>query len=162
MNAKPGNAGAAPEGLVSAVGAAARAGELERALHLAIAGLGAESGTLHLIGEDGQLHLAAAGRGMPPQVLAVIETIPIGKGMAGLAAERREPVTACNLQTDASGDVRPGAKATGLEGAICVPVLAGDRAVGALGVANRAERDFTPAEQELLLDLGRAIAAARA
>ena len=36
-------------------------------------------------------------------------------------AERAEPVTACNLQTDTSGDVRPGARATGLQGSICVP-----------------------------------------
>jgi GAF domain-containing protein len=98
---------------------------------------------------------------MPPPVLDVIRVIPVGKGMAGLAAERRAPVTACNLQTDTSGDVRPGAKATGLEGAICVPILDGEAAIGALGVANRAEREFTPEEQALLLELGRAIAGAR-
>ena len=87
-----------------------------------------------------------------------IRVIPVGKGMAGLAVERRAPITACNIQTDASGDVRPGAKATGLEGAICVPVLSGARAVGALGVANRAERTFTDDEQALLLDIGRELA----
>jgi GAF domain-containing protein len=150
-----------PKALLADVGAAARAGELERALQLSIAGLAAETGTLHLLGADGHLHLAASGGGMPPQVLDVIRVIPIGKGMAGLAAERAAPVTACNIQTDTSGDVRPGAKATGLEGAICVPVLDGDAAIGALGVANRAERDFTSEEQALLLDLGRAIADAR-
>jgi GAF domain-containing protein len=147
--------------LLTDVGAAARAGELERALRLAIEGLAAETGTLHLLREDGNLHLAAAGGGMPPPVLDVIRVIPVGKGMAGLAAERRAPVTACNLQTDTSGDVRPGAKATGLEGAICVPILDGEAAIGALGVANRAEREFTPEEQALLLELGRAIAGAR-
>jgi len=148
--------------LVHQVGAATRAGDLELALRLAIDGLAAESGTLHFLGEDGLLHLAAGGERMPPPVLAAITTIPIGKGMAGLAAERLEPVTACNLQTDTTGDVRPGAKATGLEGAICVPMLKEGAAVGTLGVANRAERTFTDDEQALLLELGRAIAAARA
>lgn len=148
--------------LVDAVGRAAGEGDLERALALSIEALSAESGTLHLLGDDGRLHLAAGAAGMPPPVLDAIRVIPIGKGMAGLAAERREPVTACNIQTDATGDVRPGAKATGLEGAICVPVLSGGEAVGALGVANRAERDFGEDERTLLLDLGRAIAAARA
>ena len=150
-----------PKALVDDVALATREGDLERALSLAIQGLSAETGTLHFLEEDGLLHLAAGGRGMPPPVLAAISRIPVGKGMAGLAAERRAPVTACNIQTDATGDVRPGAKATGLEGAICVPVMDGERAVGALGVANRAERDFTDAEQALLLELGRAIAAAR-
>ena len=77
---------------------------------------------------------------------------------AGLAVERRHPVTVCNIQTDTSGDVRPGAKATGLEGAIALPMLRGDEVAGVLGVANRAERTFTGEETELLLAIGRLLA----
>ena len=77
-----------------------------------------------------------------------------------LAVERAEPVTACNIQTDTTGDVRPGAKATGMQGAIVVPVLAGERAVGALGIANRHERTFSVEETALLTEIGRRIAAA--
>jgi GAF domain-containing protein len=131
---------------------------LERALDLAIRGLDAESGTLHVRGDDGLLHLAAHHVSLPPPVLEAIRRIPVGKGMAGLAVERGVPVTACNLQTDDSGDVRPGARQTGLAGSIVVPLMDGERPVGALGVANRGERTFTDAEQELLLDIGRAIA----
>jgi len=40
-----------------------------------------------------------------------------------------------------------------------VPILRGEEAVGALGVANRRPRDFTPAEVALLTEVGRAIAA---
>jgi GAF domain-containing protein len=86
-----------------------------------------------------------------------VREVPVGKGMAGLAVERGEPITACNIQTDRSGDVRPGAKATGMEGAIVVPVLRSGHPVGALGVAVRHERTFTPSETDLLLDFGRAI-----
>ncbi len=86
-----------------------------------------------------------------------IGTIAVGKGMAGLAVERREPVTACNIQTDTSGDVRRGATATGMEGAIVVPILDGDEAVGALGVASSRERTFTDDEIAVLLETGRAI-----
>ena len=135
---------------------------LQGALGATVAKLGCDSGTLHLLGADGQLHLEAATAGLPEPVLATIRTIPVGKGMAGLAVERAEPVTACNLQTDDSGDVRPGAKATGLQGAIVVPVLdARDRPVGSLGVANRAERTFTAGEIALLTAVGRAIGARR-
>lgn len=117
----------------------------------------ADSGTIHLLGDDGVLHLKAAS-GIPEAVLDVVRTVPVGKGMAGLAVERRQPVDACNLQTDTSGDVRPGAKATGLQGSIVVPLLRNDAAVGALGVANRAERTFTDVETRLLLRLGRVLA----
>jgi signal transduction protein with GAF and PtsI domain len=116
---------------------------------------GADSGTIHLIEEDGLLHLKAATDGIPEVVLKAIETVPVGKGMAGLSVERRAPVTVCNIQTDSSGDVRPGAKQTGLEGAIVVPVFDGERVVGALGIANRRERTFSEKEQEDLIAAGR-------
>ena len=137
----------------------AEEGGSRRALDATIQEVAADSGTLHLLGADGMLHLEAASRGMPEQVLALIQTIPVGKGMAGLAVERRAPVDACNLQTDNTGDVRPGAKATGLKGSIVVPVLRGDEAIGALGVGNTSERTFNDGEIALLMAVGRAIAA---
>ncbi len=121
-----------------------------------IAALQAESGSLHLLGEDGVMHLTVA-QGLPEPVLNLVRIVPIGKGMAGLAAERKVPITACNIQTDATGSVKPGARATGMEGAIVVPVLHGAEALGALGVANRSERTFTEEETALLMAVGRAI-----
>jgi GAF domain-containing protein len=67
-------------------------------------------------------------------------------------------VNSCNIQTDATGDVRPGARATGLQGSIVVPLLQGADAVGALGVANHRERTFTDAEAADLLSVGRLLA----
>jgi L-methionine (R)-S-oxide reductase len=87
-----------------------------------------------------------------------VETVPVGKGMAGLAAERRQPVTVCNLQTDTSGDVRPGAKATGMEGAIALPMFRGDDVAGVLGVANHGTREFSEEETARLLEAGRRLA----
>ena len=133
----------------------------DEALSRILKHFGADSGTIHLLGEDGLLHLKAASAGMPQFVLDTIRAIPIGKGMAGLAVERKEPVTACNIQTDASGDVRPGARSTGLQGSIVVPILRDGAAVGALGIANRQERTFTEAETDLLLKAGRILAPLR-
>ncbi len=131
----------------------------DEALALVVRHMRADSGTIHLIGDDGMLHLVAATPGLPEMVLKTIAVIPPGKGMAGLAVERGEPVDACNIQTDTSGDVRPGALATGLAGAIVVPIFRGEEIVGSLGVANRAERTFTEDEINILLSAGRAIAA---
>ena len=69
------------------------------------------------------------------------------KGMAGLAWERNQAVATCNLKTDASGDVRPGAKAVNAQGAVAIPVRndAGEvRAV--VGIAFLGERDLSDAE----------------
>jgi GAF domain-containing protein len=123
--------------------------------------LGADSGTIHFLSDDGILHLAAASPGIPATVLDVIKSIPVGKGMAGLAVERREPVSACNIQNDTSGDVRPGARATSLAGAIVVPIFCGDNVVGALGVANRSERTFTESEIASLIEAGRSLGSGR-
>ena len=121
--------------------------------------LKADSGTIHLVGADGLLHLQAATPGFPEAVMATIQSIPVGKGMAGLAAQRRQPVDACNIQTDTTGDVRPGARATTMSGALVVPIFRGDAVIGTLGVGNRSERVFTRAETDDLLALGRALAA---
>ena len=131
----------------------------DEALRLTIAHFGADTGTIHLLESDGVMHLKAASDGIPPVVLERVRIVPIGKGMAGLAAQRKEPVTVCNLQTDASGAAQPGAKLTGMEGALVVPILNGDDAVGALGIANRAPRTFSEAETALLMEVGRRIAA---
>jgi signal transduction protein with GAF and PtsI domain len=132
----------------------------QHALEAAIAALGAETGTVHRLGGDGHLHLSATVGQYPPPVMDAIRRIPVGKGLAGLAAQRLEPVTICNIQDDSSGQVRPGARATGMEGAITVPCIdsAGTlRAV--LGVASRSARTFTPDEVSGLLERARAIAA---
>jgi signal transduction protein with GAF and PtsI domain len=118
----------------------------------------ADSGTIHVLGHDGALHLKAASAGIPQVVLETVRVVPVGKGMAGLAVARKQPVNACNIQTDASGDVRSGARATGLQGSIVVPMLRGNEAVGALGVANQRERTFTDAEATLLLEVGKVLA----
>lgn len=115
-----------------------------------LADLRADSGTLHAIGADGALHLRCA-IGIPEPVLAIVAVVPVGKGMAGLAAERRCAVNSCNIQQDTTGDVRPGARATGLAGSVAVPVLAADgRVLGVVGVATRAERTFTADDESAI------------
>ncbi len=116
-------------------------------------------GTVHVMQSDGQLHLAAD-RGLPPPVREKVITVPIGKGMAGIAAERQEPVQVCNLQTDDSGVARPGAKLTQMEGSIAAPMMDGDRLAGVLGIAKPVAYDFTAEQSELLMAVGARIGAA--
>jgi L-methionine (R)-S-oxide reductase len=111
----------------------------------------ADTGTLHLV-EDGVLVLKGQ-VGLPPHVQEIVRRVPIGKGMAGLAAERNAPVSSCNIQTDATGDVRPGAKQTGVNGAIVVPVRDASGAVrGALGIGVHRVYEYTDEETERLME----------
>lgn len=129
--------------------AAAASGDLTAALAATIAHFDCQAGTVHLV-RDGVLKLAAH-QNIPPPVVQIVATVPIGKGIAGLAAERREPITICNLQTDTSGQARPGAKATGMEGSLAVPMLAGGELRGVLGIAKAAAYDWSAAETGLLM-----------
>ena len=132
-------------------------------LRVIVSAMGAQTGTIHWIGEDGLLHLAACVGQFPPQVMEAIRTIPVGKGLAGLAAQRGTCVTVCNLQSDDSGQARPAARGTGMEGAITAPCLGPDGGVvGVVGVACAQQRTFTDAEQHALLEHGRSLAARRA
>ena len=121
-------------------------------LALIIQHFGCDSGALHMLREDGMLHLKANGPGMPDFVLDKIRVIPVGKGMAGLCVERNEPVSSCNIQTDTTGDVRGGAKPTGLQGSIVVPIRNSTTTVGTLGIATMKERTFTEEEINELLE----------
>ena len=112
------------------------------------------AGTIHSLGPQSQMLHLRARRNIPDELLPRIQKIPIGKGMAGLAAERRQPVQVCNLQTDKSGAARPGAKETSMEGCIAVPILADDRVVGVLGVAKPTAYEYSETEITLLMKIG--------
>lgn len=114
------------------------------------------SGTLHRAEENGLQLVASVG--IPDSVLPRIETIPIGKGMAGLAAERMEPVDVCNLQTDDSGVAEDGARATGMEGSLAAPIIGEDDTLeGTIGVAKPKQYEFSPEERTRLMRLGKRV-----
>ena len=124
------------------------------ALAAVIRTFAAHTGTLHFLGTDGMLHLAAFHGAIPAPVMEHIRIIPIGKGMAGVCAELNEPVSWCNLNRDGSGVVQSGARSLGLAGSMVVPVRSGTAMVGTLGIANTGERTFTDEETALLIECG--------
>jgi hypothetical protein len=110
---------------------------------------GGVAGTVHLH-EQGGLRLAAAVN-IPAPVQEVVAWVPSGKGMAGLALERGEPVQTCNLQEDRSGAVKPGAKAVNAQAAVAMPVRNPAGAILAVvGVAFADERHIQGQELERL------------
>jgi L-methionine (R)-S-oxide reductase len=113
--------------------------------------LNAVAGSVHeQCGED--LYLTAA-HNLPSPVIAAVAVVPRGKGMAGLAQVGRAPVQTCNLQTDNSGAVKPGAKAVNAQAGIAVPVLneAGD-VVAVVGAAWMTEGDIAPDRERAIME----------
>lgn len=117
---------------------------------------GGIAGTVHE--RTGDVLRLRAAVNIPPPVIRATESIAKGKGMAGLAWERDRPVATCNLKTDDSGDVRPGAKAVDAQAALAIPVRAKDGELRAVvGIAWLGERELTDAEQAHFEELARAL-----
>lgn len=114
------------------------------------------AGTVHVQrGED--LYLTAA-HNIPPQVIAIVAHVPHGKGMAGVAQVKKEPVQTCNLQTDDTGNIKPGAKAVDAQAAIALPVLDDLGEVRAVvGIAWNKEGEIGPAQEQAMMKLAAAL-----
>jgi len=130
---------------------------LQTALEFVLERLACTAGTIHSYDPDSRILHLRIRRNIPDVLLPRIQQIPFGKGMAGLAVERRQPVQVCNLQTDTSGVAKPGAKETGMHGSVALPIFVGDLVVGVLGVAKPTAYEFSEAEIALLLDIGKVI-----
>jgi hypothetical protein len=108
------------------------------------------AGTAHRCTTDDELELIAAVN-IPPPVQELVRRVPRGKGMAGLAFERREPVSTCNIKTDKTGQVRPGARMVGAQAGVALPVLDADGKVRAVvGIAYKEERTLEESELHAL------------
>lgn len=114
-----------------------------------------QTGTIHQATDDGTSLALVCQLGVPDSLLDKISLIPFGKGIAGAAAERGEPVELCNLQADLGGVAKPDARQTGVSGSIAVPVFAasGGHVTGTLGIGKYLPYEFTEAEKRRLEEL---------
>ncbi len=131
---------------------------LENILRDILKHFSSETGTVHRLDAQTQLLHLVAQVGLPPQMLDIVKTIPSGKGIAGQVALENRPVTMCNLQTDNSGVAQPGAKQTGVGGALCVPIRVQGKVAGTLGIGTQREHEYSAAEINLLQDIAGALA----
>src|SRR5271154_1344386 len=130
---------------------------LEKILRETLSQFNSETGTIHVLDPEKQLLHLASQVGLPPQMLEIVKTIPVGKGIAGQVIAQNKPVTICNLQTDSSGVAKPGAKQTGVGGALCVPLRDGDKTVGTIGIGTIRQHEYTADETRELEEIGRLI-----
>jgi hypothetical protein len=114
--------------------------------------LGGVAGTVHVQRGD-DLYLTAA-HNIPPKVIAIVAHVPHGKGMAGLVQIKKAPVQTCNLQTDDTGSIKPGAKAVDAQAAVALPVFDQSNAVRAVvGIAWDKEGQIGSAEEQTMMEM---------
>lgn len=119
------------------------------------------TGTIHFLDPETNLLVLKVQQGLPEALLPKVTVIPVGKGMAGIAAERKEPVQVCNLQTDTAGIAKPSAKETKVEGALTIPLLRDGQLFGTLGIAKKIPHEFSKQEIGALMEIGGQIAASQ-
>ena len=117
---------------------------------------GAAAGSVHEQ-RDGDLYLTAAHH-LPPPVIAAVAHVPYGKGMAGLAQSKKVPVQTCNLQTDDTGNIKPGAKAVNAQAAVAVPVMdESSEVVAVVGIAWMKEGAIGPEQEQTIMSRARSL-----
>lgn len=130
-----------------------------RVLESALARFECQTGTIHRLTGPGLLGLVCCA-GVPAALLDKIRSIPVGKGIAGAAAELREPVELCNLQQDLGGVAKPDARKTGVAGSLAAPIFdpVSGGVIGTIGVGKSVPYQFTAEEKQDLAAIARELA----
>ena len=120
-------------------------------LRKVVGGMAADAGILVLQEDGGLVARAAVGLGGVPTDAQALRR---GQGLAGAVMGGRDPI----VVEDAENDYRveePYLKAAGLRSLVAVPILSGDRAIGAVMVGYRASHAFADAEIQRLEAMAR-------
>jgi GAF domain-containing protein/CheY-like chemotaxis protein len=125
---------------------------IARVVDAAVELLGVSVARLWLLDEDGErLTLgAAAGVVVAPEGLRTLE---VGEGVVGLVVARRAAVVIADLASDPRVRNTARLRAEGIVSAAGVPLLAGERVIGALAVGSRERHTYTDEEVALLQSL---------
>jgi signal transduction histidine kinase/HAMP domain-containing protein len=147
---------AAGAAIAGSGGERAAAAVLPELLRKMVAGMGADAGAFVIQEETGLVTRAGVGfAGTPAEGV----TLRRGQGLAGAVVGSREAV----LVPDVDADYRveePYIKGAGLRSVIAVPILVGDRVLGAVEIGYRAPHEFSDADVQRLLAMARRTAQA--
>lgn len=131
--------------------------DFQKTLEEVMAEFSCQTGTIHRA-EGKTLHVVAHA-GVPEYLLEKVSVIPFGKGIAGAAAETREPVELCNLQQDLGGVAKEDARKTGVSGSIAVPVFSPvGQVIGTLGIGKVKPYEFSDEEKARLGEIAVSLA----
>jgi signal transduction histidine kinase len=124
---------------------------LESSLDRVLAVIGSEVGAIHLLDETKGVLRLAAWRGVSPDLVARIDSVPVDSGLAGWVIEHSEPLVVPNIVTG----LRPllALPASGSQAYVGAPMRAKGRVLGVLSVVGETGRQFEAEEVTLLASI---------
>jgi PAS domain S-box-containing protein len=118
-----------------------------------------DAGWIHLLNEGGDALSLVAQRGFSQETAKGTQTVKLGEGVAGKAAQSGQPI----VVGEVPDDPRLGMEACrreGLRAFAGIPIKSKDRVLGALSVFNRDPRELSPQEVQLLTAIGHQVGVA--
>jgi PAS domain S-box-containing protein len=124
---------------------------LENSLDPVLAVMESDTGAIHLLDETKETLRLATWRGVPPHLVAEIDSVPVDDGLAGWVIERGEPLVVPNIENG----LRPllAIPTTGPQAFIGAPIRAKGQVLGVLSVVGAAGQQFKPEEVTLLASI---------
>ncbi|MDP2767426.1 MAG: GAF domain-containing protein, partial [Candidatus Methanoperedens sp.] len=131
---------------------------LKSALTKAIEVIGADSGSIHLLDEKGDLMLKIQ-KGLSQEFANAINKIKMGDGITGNAAKMQKPET-LDIARYPSYELLPHLKKEGIVSLASTPLIAKGKVLGAMTFSNRKQRIFSKDDLDLLVSIGSQIGVA--
>lgn len=131
---------------------------LESALEPVLAAMRSEVVAIHLLDETGETLRLAAWRGMQPDLVSQVESVPVDSGMAGRVVEQDRPLVVPNI----SSGLRPLLiiPARDSQAYVGAALRAKGRLVGVLSVVSERGRQFKAEEVDLLASIANEVGGA--
>jgi nitrate/nitrite-specific signal transduction histidine kinase len=124
---------------------------LESSLDRVLAVMRSEIGAIHLLDETKRLLRLSAWRGIPLDLVAKIDPVPVGSGLAGWVIEHGEPLVVPDIATGPRPLLAIPIK--GSQAYVGAPLLARGRVLGVLSVVGERGRQFKAEEVALLTSI---------
>ena len=125
---------------------------MERSLDRVLEVMGSQIGGIHLLDEATGVVNLATWRNIPAEIVAEIQTMPVGSGIAGRIIEQGAPLVVPAMADDP--DAAPAAKRILSQQVYAgAPMRAKGRAVGVLGIIGTEGRQFNAEEVALLASI---------
>jgi len=125
---------------------------LEKALSLT----GFEMGAIHLLNKDEEILELKFDKGQPPILVENAKTFKVGEGVAGKIVQLKRPIV-LSVDEYPTPRIIPFLKEEGIQTLMSIPLLAKEKAIGAITLLSRSPRALTQREVNLLESVGNQI-----
>jgi signal transduction histidine kinase len=120
-----------------------------------------ETGAIALVNEQTEELSFNAHRGFPEDLLSEGDSLKLGQGLTGRAAQSGQPILVEDISEEADlSKMELGMRAEGFRSFACIPLVSKEKVLGVMDIASHDLRHFSPQDVELLTSIGNQIGVA--